>query len=340
MTLDDDRTEALTTALRQAGELGPGDRITRLEQLLGGWSRHSFLAESRTEAGPGRRYVVRVKPRGALLDTDLTLEYRLHEALDGEDIATPHVYHLEESADTPFDGPYFVMDFIEGDAPNMFKPQERARLEEDWHGPRQIAEDMVANLAHIHTLPAERRPPIVPELGFLDVVDRWRAVYEKKRLVGDPVIEEAYDWLAGQVPPETRLGLVHGDYRIGNTLLADGRVKAILDWELTYRGDVRFDFGYLVLDRMAGKHLRSRGPLMGSFAGEEWFLERYGELTGEPVSREALRPFEMLAIMMLLATQVTAVWMYTHGHTTDFRMAWSRFSFAGLRQDMVRLMRW
>ena len=69
-------------------------------------------------------------------------------------------------------------------------------------------------------------------------------------------------------------------------------------------------------------------------------IDRYAELTGTPVERASLPPFEMLAIMMLLATQVTAVWMYKHGHTTDFRMAWSRFSFAGLRQDMVRLMQW
>ena len=48
----------------------------------------------------------------------------------------------------------------------------------------------------------------------------------------------------------------------------------------------------------------------------------------------------MLAIMMLLATQWTAVWMYAGGHTTDVRMAWSRFSFAGLRQDMIELMEW
>lgn len=338
--MSDARVDVVTMALREAGELGSGERVERLEQLLGGWSRHSFLAETRTGSGETRRYVVRVRPRGALLDTDLTLEYRVHEALMSEDIATPRVFCLQESEDNPFGGPFFVMEHVDGQAPNMFKARERASLESDWDGARGIAEDMVVNLAHIHTLPRERQPPVIPSLGFADVVDRWRSVYEEKRLVRDPVIEEAYEWLGQQAPDDTVEGLVHGDYRVGNTLIADGRVRAILDWELTYRGDIRFDLGYLVLDRMAGKHLRSRGPLMASFADEEWFLERYGELTGNPVDRAALRPFEMLAIMMLLATQITAVWMYRHGHTTDFRMAWSRFSFAGLRQDMVRLMEW
>lgn len=338
--MSDPRADAVTAALRDAGELGCGDRVERLEQLLGGWSRHSFLAEARTASGGSRRYVVRVKPRGALLDTDLALEYRVHQALQPEDIATPRVFGFDDSEDTPFDGPFFVMEHVDGGAPNMFKASERAGLEEDWRGPRGIADDMVVNLARIHTLPDERQPAAVPSLGFGDVVDRWRAVYEDKRLTRDPVIEESYHWLAQQAPDDGFDGLVHGDYRVGNTLIAGGRVRAILDWELAYRGDVRFDLGYLMLDRMAGKHLRTRGPLMGSFAEEGWFLERYAALTGRPVERAALRPFEMLAIMMLLATQITAVWMYRHGHTTDFRMAWSRFSFSGLRQDMVRLMEW
>jgi hypothetical protein len=94
------------------------------------------------------------------------------------------------------------------------------------------------------------------------------------------------------------------------------------------------------MPRAAGKHLRARSPLMGTFADQGWFLDRYAELTRRVVDREALRTFQMLGIMMLLATQLTAVWMYARGRTTDFRMAWSRFSFAGLRQDMTGLMQW
>jgi aminoglycoside phosphotransferase (APT) family kinase protein len=133
---------------------------------------------------------------------------------------------------------------------------------------------------------------------------------------------------------------VHGDYRLGNTLIHEMRVSGILDWELAYRGDVRFDLGYLALERSAGKHLTARTPLMATFADQEWFLQRYAELTGRRISDADLATFQMLGIMMLLSTQLTATWMYAHGETTDVRMAWSRFSFAGLRQDMTRLMQW
>lgn len=331
----DERASTITEALQEAGALGDGEHVVELEQFVSGWSRHSFLAVT-----PSRRFVVRVKPPGALLDTDLALEYRVYGVLERASIPAPRVHHLDASLDTPFGGPFFVMDYVDGWAPNMYKPAERAQLEADWSGPRTIAEDMVGNLARIHTLPPGHQPDGVAELDYDTVVGRWRQVYEDKRLVRDPVIEEAFDWLVENPPADERTGLVHGDYRVGNTLIADARVQAVLDWELTYRGDVRFDLGYLLLERSAGKHLRSRGHLMGCFAEEGWFLERYGELTGAPVQRESLRVFEMLAILMLTATQVTAAWMYRNGRTTDFRMAWSRFSFAGLRQDMVRLMTW
>jgi aminoglycoside phosphotransferase (APT) family kinase protein len=334
------RTDAVEAALREAGELEAGDAVQCVEQLPGGWSRHSYIATAARASGGERRYVVRVKPGGALLETDLGLEYRVYAALDGEQLPTPRVYALVEDEDTPFGGPFIVMEHVDGIAPDMYSRSDQAFLANDWAGSRSIAGDMVEHLARIHQLPPDRLPPDVPQLDFLDVVARWRAVYEDKRLVRDPVVEEAFDWVADRAPGEPWPGVVHGDYRIGNTLIAAGRVRAILDWELVYRGDVRFDLGYLAMPRAAGKHLRARSPLMGTFAEQDWFLDRYAELTRRTVDRDVLRTFQMLGIMMLLATQFTAVWMYARGRTTDFRMAWSRFSFAGLRQDMTGLMRW
>ena len=331
--MSDERAAAVERVLAAHGT--PAS-VERLEQLQGGWSRHSYVVHL---AG-GERRIVRVRPPGALLDTDLELEYRVYEALEPADVPTPTVHGLEPSGDTPFGGPFFVMSFLPGDAPNQYGKTDQAMLAADFAGPRGIATDMVRTLAAIHRLDADALPPAVPRLGYLEVVERWRRVYEERRLVRDPVIEEGYAWLAERAPAQPRHGLVHGDYRIGNTLVHDGRLTAVLDWELVHVGDVRFDLGYLALERSAGKHLRRRQPLMGTFADRDWFLERYGELTGAPVTAEELAPFQMLGIMMLLATQITAVWMHANGRTPDFRMVWARNSFPGLRDDMVRLMRW
>jgi aminoglycoside phosphotransferase (APT) family kinase protein len=335
-----DHASAVTDALRAGGELGANERVDDVEQLAGGWSRHSYVATARTDSGESRRYVVRVRPAGALLDTDLELEYGLYRHLEEIDVPTPRVFALITDPDSAFDGPFIVMEHIEGVAPDMYKLEDQRRLAEDWAGPRTIARQMVENLARIHGADDGSLPEALPRMDFDDVVARWREVYESRRLVRDPVVEEAFDWVAARAPEPAWPGLVHGDYRLGNVLVEDDRVRAILDWELAYLGDVRFDLGYLAMPRAAGKHLRARSPLMATFADLDWFMERYAELTGRVVDAESLATFQMIGIMMLLATQFTAAWMYDAGRTTDVRMAWSRFSFAGLRQDMVELMGW
>jgi aminoglycoside phosphotransferase (APT) family kinase protein len=329
------RAGAVTAVLRDAGVLTGGEAVDDVVQLAGGWSRHSFVARA-----SDRRWVVRAQPPGALLDTDLDLEYRIFDALAATDVPAPRVHALEPRADTPFGGPYFVMEHVAGAAPDMYSRADRDALAADWDGPRAIAGDMVDTLARIHALPSEALPRDLPAYDFDAVVARWRAAYDERRLVRDPILEEAYAWVAPRAPAEPWPGLVHGDFRIGNTLVHDGRVRAVLDWELAYRGDVRFDLGYLAMARAAGKHLHQRSPLMGCFADEGWFLAQYAQRTGRAIDPDDLRTFQMLGIMMLLSTQLTAVWMYANRRTTDVRMAWSRWSFAGLRQDMTRLMAW
>src|SRR5262249_58229393 len=59
------------------------------------------------------------------------------------------------------------------------------------------------------------------------------------------VIELALRWLAGRVPAAPRVGLVHGDFRIGNVVFGPEGVRAILDWELAHCGDPREDLGWM-----------------------------------------------------------------------------------------------
>jgi aminoglycoside phosphotransferase (APT) family kinase protein len=330
---------AVTDALRQAGVLAGADAVTDVQQLAGGWSRHSYIATAET-AGGTRRFVIRVQPPATLLDTDLELEYRLLRELERLPVPTARMYAFVDDPESTFGGRFAVMEHIDGTAPNAYSRADQRWLADDWYGSRALATQVVEHLATIHGADPSSLPDGLPSLTFGAVVARWREVYETRRLVRDPVVEEAFDWVSGREPRVGWPGLVHGDYRLGNMLVEGEQIQAILDWELAYRGDVRFDLGYLAVPRNAGKHLTARSPLMGAFAEREWFMERYAALTGRAIERDSLATFTMLAIMMLLATQWTAVWMFAGGHTTDVRMAWSRFSFAGLRQDMIELMEW
>lgn len=106
------------------------------------------------------------------------------------------------------------------------------------------------------------------------------------------------EWLAANLPDDHRPGLMHGDYHIANVLFArdDGRVAAILDWELTALGDPLLDLARLV---STWPNARNEGLLSlkvepwDGFPGRDALIDRYAALTGR--SMAALPWFEVLA---------------------------------------------
>jgi aminoglycoside phosphotransferase (APT) family kinase protein len=338
----EDKCDAVTAALRTVGELGPTETIVSVTQLPGGWSRHSFMARAASASDGQRLFILRVEAPGGVVETDIGSEYALYNALHDEpDIKTPKVHFFDATADNAFGQRYMIMEHVSGRAANTFRRGDRDWLQADWEGPRGIARDMVDNLARLHNLPADRLPPgTIPELDFPTVVNRWQTVYEERHIVRDPVTEAGFEWLRERVPTDSHPGIVHGDYRIGNALVEGGHVTAILDWELAYIGDVRFDLGYLALERLAGKHLRPVTGLLNAFADPDWFFAEYGRLRGQPVDPAVLRTFSVLGVMMLLSTHYMGIWMYKNRRSTDFRLAWNRFGVVGLRHDLAMLMEW
>ena len=80
-------------------------------------------------------------------------------------------------------------------------------------------------------------------------VRRFTGLWEVNRTRDLPLVAEVGAFLAETVPESGPATVVHGDYRVGNLLVAaepPARVTAILDWELATLGDPLADLGYLV----------------------------------------------------------------------------------------------
>jgi aminoglycoside phosphotransferase (APT) family kinase protein len=338
--IDASKAAAMLETMRGAGSASDADSVTYLEQLEGGWSRHSYAARVRHESGDERAYIVRARPSASTLDTDLGQEFRTFSLLVDEPLPTPAVHGFEPSEDTPFDGPFFVMDRLDGHAPNVWRGRDRRALTEDWEGQRGLATDLVTHLAAIHSIDASRAGEAAITRSFQETIDHWNGAYTEMRLVRDQVIDEAYRWVRAREPEPVAPCLVHGDYRIGNCLTDAGRITGILDWELSFVGDPRFDLGYMSLDYHAGKFTTPGSDLLNATAERAWFQERYAELSGRPVDPEVVRTFTVLGALMLFAIMTTGIRVYSRGETTDIRMAWGRFVLPGLRQDLARLMDW
>lgn len=336
-----DATTAVVDLLVGAGRLGAADRARpwTLRQLAGGWSRHTWLL-AEGEPAPGRAFVVRVKPPASLLDSDLELEYRLYATLAAAGVKVPTPYGIEPATDTPLGGSWFVMDWVPGSAPVTWLRRDRAELEADWAAGGGLGRDLVKTLAAIHSVPASDLAFLGPPRTFADCIDVWADTYRREHLVRDPVIEDAFAWLREREPDPVPPALVHGDYRIGNTMIHEGRIAAVVDWELAYLGDPRYDLGYVSLDYLAGKFIEPGSALLGAVADRDWFFAAYERLRATTVDPEVVRTYSVLGALALICILLTGVRTYVDGRTGDVRMAWNRFAVPGLRQDLVRLMGW
>jgi aminoglycoside phosphotransferase (APT) family kinase protein len=87
--------------------------------------------------------------------------------------------------------------------------------------------------------------------GYIErQVNRWRTQFEQMKVDGidhETVVDEVGDELARSIPVQQKVAVVHGDYRLDNTVLNDkGEVRAILDWEICTLGDPMADLGVLL----------------------------------------------------------------------------------------------
>ncbi|MET8160247.1 phosphotransferase family protein [Sphaerisporangium sp. NPDC005289] len=201
------------------------------EVIHGGRSNLTYLVRD-----GGRRFVVRRPPLGHVLATahDMGREYRVMTALRDTGVPVPRTYHLCEDPEV-IGAPFYVMEYVEGGQP----PATPA-----------IEAELTDILARLHALD----PAAVgladfgrPE-GFLErQVKRWKRQLDASRSREIPGIDDLYDRLAGAVPLTQRHAIVHGDFKLGNTLIAGGRVRAVLDWEMSTLGDPLTDLALFLL---------------------------------------------------------------------------------------------
>jgi aminoglycoside phosphotransferase (APT) family kinase protein len=199
---------------------------------------------------PAGSVVLRRPPLGHVLPTahDMVREHTVLSALGGTDVPVPRTLHLCIDADV-LGQPFYVMEHVVGhvcreDLPPGYADAPAQR--------RAVGEGLVEVLARLH----EVRPDDVglsgfgrPE-GYLErQVRRWLKQWDATRLDGHQALDALGADLAAAVPATQRSAVVHGDYRLDNTILdptAPGRIAAVLDWEMSTLGDPLADLGILL----------------------------------------------------------------------------------------------
>ncbi len=269
---------------------------------------HSNLTYKVDDAA-GRSIVLRRPPTGAVLATahDMAREHKIISAVAKSDVPVPTALGLcqDESVN---DAPFYLMDYIEGTVLNDANVTKETL---DEAARATLSEHTAEVLAALHMIePAD--------IGLGDLgkredyiarqLKRWKGQWEKSKTRELPAMDEVFDGLSKLIPEQRGAGIVHGDYRLGNMLVSrEGRILAVLDWELCTLGDTLADLGYLLNnwfqpgdDSLDGT--AAFGPTsVGGFSTREGLVERYATLTGRQVdSIDYYRAFQYWRISAIV----------------------------------------
>ena len=248
--------------------------------------------------------VVRRPPRGPLPPSahDVLREARLLRALERTPVRVPKVLAVCDD-ESVIGAPFYVMEEVQGDVITdsmpepLDTPDERGR----------VADELIDSLVELHSVDwtAVGLEGFGKPTGYLErQLRRFTGLWEHNRTREVPEVEEVGSWLAANMPDSPPATIVHGDYRLGNTMFASrspARLVAILDWEMATIGDPLADVGYMMIhwtrpgDEQGRFNLHSVTTLDG-FPSREELIERYEQRSGRSMQAAQLvrdaRPME------------------------------------------------
>jgi aminoglycoside phosphotransferase (APT) family kinase protein len=211
-----------------------------VEQFKGGQSNPTY----RLSAG-GRHYALRRKPPGKLLPSAHAVEreYRVIKALHatGFPVARPYCLCEDEGV---IGTAFYVMDCVEGRViwdqalPGMSNAERFA-----------IWDELNRVISLLHT--TDYRAIGLEDFGrpgnYLErQIGRWTKQYLASETQKIEAMDNLIAWLPGNIPPGDETTVVHGDFRLDNTIFhpSEPRILAVLDWELSTLGHPLADFAY------------------------------------------------------------------------------------------------
>jgi len=277
---------ALEPALTAWIEGITGAPLAHVQELTGGASRNSYILTSRD----GTKAFLRLDAgRGPLSGTAFTLqrEYSVLAQLQGTGLPIAKVYAFSEEHDA------LLMEFLPGHTSyqKTGTPAQEAVLRRE----------LVAAIVTLQRIDPRQVRALGPQAGapLGEVIPQdmlaWRQLYDERASLHDPLIDFALNWLSQSVPDANSASvIVHGDLGPGNFMIDDGRISALIDWEMVRLGHPLEDLACIIA--------RALGAPFGD-AREH--IENFQTLSGKTVDTAKLDyALALVLVRWLIAMQM------------------------------------
>ncbi len=285
------------------GSTNARDPLLVLEPLRKFLSQNGLAAPAELSASPigeghsnvtfglSTGVVLRRPPRGPLPPSahDVLREARLLAALESTAVRAPGVLAV---CDDPavIGAPFYVMEQVQGEVITAAMPAPLDTPAER----KRTADELIEGLVELHALDwtAIGLEGFGKPTGYLErQLRRFTGLWEDNRTRELEQVEQVGAWLAENLPSSPPSTIVHGDYRLGNTIFsasAPARLISILDWEMATIGDPLADVGYMMIhwtqadDEMGKFNLQNVTTLPG-FPTRQELIARYEQRSGRSV---------------------------------------------------------
>jgi aminoglycoside phosphotransferase (APT) family kinase protein len=297
---------------------GLGDGELRIEPIGNGHSNLSFVLIQ-----AGRKLVLRRPPRPPFPPSahDVLREARIIAALRPAGMPVPEVLAICED-ESVIGVPFYVMEHVDGTVLDTTAPAGLSAADG-----AAIGAAFIAGLVKLHSLdpalaglgPAERADSYLTRQ-----VERFSVIWGAVKTRSIPAMDEIEAWLRERLPTNTARAIVHGDYRLGNTIFdlsASPQLAAVLDWEMAALGDPLADLGYMLAtwtetdDPETSMTSLSRVTRAPGFPTRAELRAAYERLSGR--STEGIDYYQVLALWKSAAFLESSYRRFIEGRAPD-----------------------
>ena len=292
--------------------LGVGSALTSITALSTGHSNETYKLE-------GIDRILRMPPskEGLLPPYDMAAQHAVLDAMGKHPAGPPVPKVYELCTDSALIGdPFFIMECLQGEAFEYVTPEWLKAL------PAATREAMCAQwigaVAAVHKLPVAAMPAAARTV--VEEAQHWLDV--ARGAAAPPALVTVLEDLVARPPrPSGPPCPIHGDPKHGNTLWdRQGRMLALLDWEMAGVSDPLLDLGYVLQFYDQGEAaLGAAGYELPGWWSRSRTIDEWQRMTGRTAID--MHRYEAIQVAKVAAIIALGVHLYETGRAPDPRFA-------------------
>ena len=191
-------------------------------------------------------YVLRRPPYGNKLESahNMSREFKIIAELSKNNLKVPKPIFLYTEKEITEDD-FYIMEYVEGKT--ISDNIEAKLLSSDEK--QTISNSFIETIADIHNFDVvnSKLNDLGKHQGYVErQLNRWTKQFEAQKVREIEDLDFATEMLFQNIPKQQKISIVHGDYRLDNVRVNNGKVAAVVDWELCTIGDPLADLGTII----------------------------------------------------------------------------------------------